>query len=50
MPRHILSSCEEPEIGGGIRQAGGRGSVVGKALNAGAVGLEKRYHSSSFLW
>ena len=29
-----------PEKRGGIRQAGGRGSVVGKDPNAGAVGLE----------
>ena len=36
--------------GSGFRQAGGRGSVVGKDPNAGAVGLEKRCCRGSVLW
>ena len=36
--------------GSGIRQAGGRGTAVGKDPNAAAVGLEKRWRGGSDLW
>ena len=44
------SGLEVVAWGSGIRQAGGRGSALGKDPNAVAVGLEKRRCSSSDLW